>query len=148
VAGRGATVVVALDSVSQLMDLSPLRDFSRDHGGAYYEHAVSPGLMTNSTWTAVLMHRPVHDTGVLLTFQSPDWSRSRYNMLDAARRQGYETWSYFSDQSTAYVGSLAGAIRAGDVGQTASVVPLELQKADGSSATVYLVGRRDGRQPC
>ena len=106
--GPGATVIVSLDSMSQAMNLSVLRQFSRAHGGVYYEHAVSPGLMTNSTWTAILMHRPVHATGVLLTFQSPDWSRSRYQLIAEARREGYETWSYFSDQSTCYVGALGG----------------------------------------
>lgn len=108
VAGPGSTVILSLDSMSQAMDLSVLRQFSRAQEGVYYEHAVSPGLMTNSTWTAILMHRPVHETGVLLTFQSPDWSRSPYQLIAEASRQGYETWSYFSDQSTSYVGTLGG----------------------------------------
>jgi hypothetical protein len=85
-----------------------LRALSEKHGGVSYEHAITPGLLTNAVWTAIIEHRPVHDTGVLLTFQSPDWSRSPYQLVREAQRNGFQTWSFFTGQNTIYVGSLAG----------------------------------------
>src|SRR6185369_7690197 len=67
-----------------------------------------PGLLTNAVWTAILEHRPIHDTGTVLTFASPDWNRSPFQLVTEAKRKGYQTWSFFTGQNTIYAGSLAG----------------------------------------
>ncbi len=107
-ANRNATVLLGIDSLSTSMAIEPLRNFAKENGGAFYEHAVTPGLLTNAVWTAILEHRPVHETGVLLTFQSPDWSRSPYQLVREAQRRGFQTWSFVTSQNTAYIGTLAG----------------------------------------
>ncbi|HYH00442.1 MAG TPA: hypothetical protein VD837_15015 [Terriglobales bacterium] len=105
---RGSTVVLGIDSLGSHMDLGTLRKFSRENGGAFYERAITPGLLTNAVWTAIIMHRPVRETGVMLTFQSPDWSRSPFQLVKEAENRGFQTWSFFTDQITSYVGSVAG----------------------------------------
>jgi hypothetical protein len=104
---RNSTVILGIDSLSWQM-ADRLRVLSDEHGGASYEHAITPGLLTNSVWTAIIEHRPVHHTGILLTFQSPDWSRSPYQLVREARKSGFQTWSFFTRQDTSYVGSIAG----------------------------------------
>jgi len=102
---QDSTVILGLDSMAQSMNVSTLRNLSKQHGGAYYEHAVTPGLLTNSVWASLMMHRPVHETGVVLIFQTPDWNQSDFHLVREAKRRGYETWAYFDDQTTCYVGS-------------------------------------------
>ena len=99
--------LLGLDSLSQDDPLGPLRQTVSSIGGTWYEHPVTPGLLTNSVWTAILQHRRVHETGVFLTYQAPDWNRSPYQMVREAKRNGFETWSFFSDQFTTYVGSVS-----------------------------------------
>jgi hypothetical protein len=108
IVNQGSTVILGIDSLGLHMEIDALRDFSREHGGAFYERAVTPGLLTNAVWTAILQHRPIHDTGTFFIFQSPDWSRSPFNLIREARSQGFQTWSFFTGQHTIYVGSLAG----------------------------------------
>jgi len=105
---QDSTVVLGIDSLGMRMEIGGLRDFSREQGGAFYEHAVTPGLLTNSVWAAILHHRPVRQTGTLLIFQSPDWSRSPFSLVREVQRHGFQTWSFFTDQNTSYVGSAAG----------------------------------------
>ncbi len=105
---QNSTVVLGIDSLGMRMEIGALRTFSREQGGTFYEHAVTPGLLTNAVWTAILQHRPVHQTGTLLIFQSPDWSRSPFNLVREAERKGFQTWSFIDSQNTTYVGSLAG----------------------------------------
>jgi hypothetical protein len=104
---QGSTVILGIDSLGVEM-AEPLRKLSDQSGGCFYERAVTPGLLTNAVWTAIVSHRPSHDTGTLLTFQSPDWNRSPYQMIREARNRGFQTWSFFTGQNTIYTGSLAG----------------------------------------
>lgn len=105
---QGSTVILGIDSLGMRMEIGALGDFSREQGGTFYQHAVTPGLLTNAVWTAILQHRPIHQTGTLLIFQSPDWSRSPFNLVREAQRRGFQTWSFFTGQNTIYVGSMAG----------------------------------------
>ncbi len=102
------TVLFGVDSLSQADDVSKLERFTREHGGAWWENPVTPGLLTNVVWSAILMHRPPHETGMVFVFQSPDWSRSSYQLVRAAQARGFVTISRFSDQLSTYVGSRAG----------------------------------------
>ncbi|MBP1685289.1 MAG: hypothetical protein H6Q33_1432 [Deltaproteobacteria bacterium] len=106
--GSRGVVLVGLDSLSTTDDVTALRELTRDHSGTFYENAITPGLLTNAVWPAILMHRPVRETGVLLTYQAVDWTGSQYQLIGEAKRRGYETWSYFGDQFTTYVGTTAG----------------------------------------
>lgn len=105
---RDSVLLLGLDSMSQTQDLTTLQRFAQRKGLRWYRHPVTPGLLTNSVWPAILMNRPVHQTGTYLTFQSPNWQRSPYNMVETAEKSGLETWSFFSDQFTTYVGSKGG----------------------------------------
>lgn len=105
---RNAIVILGIDSLGARMDTRVLRNFASENGGAWYENAITPGLLTNAVWTAILEHRPVRETGVPLTFQSPDWSTSSFQLIAEAKRRGFQTWSYFTGQNTTYVGSKAG----------------------------------------
>jgi len=105
---RGSTVILGIDSMGEKTDIDHLRTFARENGGAFYEKAVTPGLLTNSVWTAMMQHRPIHETGVTLIFQNPDWNRSPFQMVREAKQHGYQTWSYFTGQNTIYLGSIAG----------------------------------------
>lgn len=105
---RGSILLLGLDSLAQTQDLPFLESMAEDPSWTWYEHPVTPGLLTNSVWPAILMNRPVHETGCYLTFQDPVWERSPYNMVEAAEESGFETWSFFSDQFTTYVGTNGG----------------------------------------
>ncbi|HEX8253189.1 MAG TPA: hypothetical protein VF846_08590 [Thermoanaerobaculia bacterium] len=107
-APRDSVFLVGLDSLSQSDPLAPLRKTVANAGGAWYENPVTPGLITNAVWTSILQHRHVHETGVFLTLQRPDWRRSPYQLVREAKRRNFETWSFFSDQFTCYAGSIAG----------------------------------------
>ncbi|MBF5044241.1 hypothetical protein FGE12_17720 [Aggregicoccus sp. 17bor-14] len=107
-AGRDSTLLFGIDSLSQADDVAPLRALISRHGGAWYERPVTPGLITNSVWSALLTARPVHDTGVFFVYQGVDWSRVPFNLVARARAEGLRTKSFFSDQFTTYVGSEAG----------------------------------------
>jgi hypothetical protein len=105
---RESILLLGIDSLAQTLDLSILESMAAEPGWTWYSRAVTPGLLTNSVWPAILMNRPVHETGCFLTFQNPNWDRSSYNMVREARGKGYETWSFFSDQFTCYVGTNGG----------------------------------------
>ena len=107
-APRNSVFLFGLDSLSQSDPLALMRETVASMGGSWYENPVAPGLLTNSTWTAIIQHRTVRETGVFLTFQHPDWDRSPYHLIREAERNGYETWSQFSGQLTIYIGSVAG----------------------------------------
>ncbi len=103
---KGSTVILGVDSMGLLSDIGHLYYFAEQNGGAFYQRAVTPGLLTNAVWTAIFEHRPVHETGTTLIFQTPDWNRSPFQLVREARKQGYQTWSYFTGQNTIYVGSV------------------------------------------
>ncbi len=105
---RGSTVILGIDSMGLETDIDRLRTFAKENGGAFYEKAVTPGLLTNAVWTAMIEHRPVRETGVTLIFQNPDWNRSPFQLVKEAEQRGYQTWSYFTGQNTIYLGSIAG----------------------------------------
>lgn len=107
-APAGSIFLLGLDSLSQSDPLGELRRSVATRNGTWYENPVTPGLLTNSTWTAIVQHRTVRETGVFLTFQHPDWNRSPYQLVREAKKRGYETWSQFSGQLTLYTGSVAG----------------------------------------
>jgi hypothetical protein len=105
---RESILLLGIDSLAQTLDLSILESMAGEPGWTWYRRAVTPGLLTNSVWPAILMNRPVRETGCFLTFQNPNWERSSYNMVREARKKGFETWSFFSDQFTCYVGTNGG----------------------------------------
>ncbi|HEY5610984.1 MAG TPA: hypothetical protein VIL97_07245 [Thermoanaerobaculia bacterium] len=111
-ASSDTILLLGLDTISQQHEVSPLRDFASRHGGVWYRYAVAPSLFTNGTWTSILMNEMPHATGAFYVYQSPDWSRARFNLVRHAAARGYETWSFHSDQFTIYVGSNAGFDRA------------------------------------
>ena len=106
----GTTVVLGVDSLSQLEDLTVLRSTTKRLSGTWYERPVTPGLLTNAVWPAILMHRTIHETGTYLIYQAVDWSRSPFNLVHEASKSGCRTTSHFSDQFTTYVGSTAGFV--------------------------------------
>lgn len=97
-------VLLGIDSVSQIDDLSHIENWTRNNGGAWYTRAVSPGLLTNPVWSSILFLKPVREHGVFHTFQSYP-NPSVGSLVDAAKRQGYYTISAFSDQLTEWPGS-------------------------------------------
>lgn len=105
---RNSILLLGLDSLAQTQNLSELRRMTSGESWTWYQHPVTPGLLTNSVWPSILMNRLVHETGCFLTFQEPNWNRSPYNMLQRAEAEGYETWSFFSDQFTTYIGTTGG----------------------------------------
>lgn len=105
---RNSILILGLDSMAQTQDLGPLEEFAARNGWNWYSRTVTPGLLTNSVWPAIIMNRPVSETGCFMIFQDPRWSRSPYHMVEAAEEAGYQTWSFFSDQFTTYVGSNGG----------------------------------------
>jgi hypothetical protein len=117
-APRDSVFILGLDSLSQSDPLDPLRRVVAESNGTWYQHPVTPGLLTNSVWTAIVQHRHAHETGVFLTYQLPDWKRSPYQLVSEGKRRGFETWSFFSDQFTTHIGSMAGfdVDRSGPVG--------------------------------
>jgi hypothetical protein len=106
VARPSDTVLLGIDSLSQADDLAALRTWLAASGGAWYERAVAPGLLTNAVWTSILSGRPVSEHGVFVTFQRFPAGQAR--LLDAARARGYRTVSFFPNQLTCAVGSEAG----------------------------------------
>ncbi|HEY5609876.1 MAG TPA: hypothetical protein VIL97_01610, partial [Thermoanaerobaculia bacterium] len=107
-AGPKSIVLLGIDSLAQNEDVRILRRYAETRGGTWFEHPVSPGLMTNPVWTSLLLHRPVSETGVFLVRQPVDWSKAPFTLVKRARELGYTSWSFFSDQFTTYVGSDAG----------------------------------------
>jgi len=107
-AGTDTTVILGLDSISQVDEVGQLRDLAVRHGGTWYERPVTPGLLTNPVWTSILAGRTVGETGIFFVYQLPDWSRMPDNLVKRAHSQGYTTFSYLSDQFTTHVGSMAG----------------------------------------
>ncbi|HEX8253190.1 MAG TPA: hypothetical protein VF846_08595 [Thermoanaerobaculia bacterium] len=107
-APRDSVFLLGFDSLSQADTLPLMRQMVAQSNGAWYDNPVTPGLLTNSVWTAIVQHRTVRETGVFLTYQSADWKRSPYQLIAEAERRGFETWSFFSDQFTTYIGSIAG----------------------------------------
>jgi len=97
-------ILLGIDSLSHSDDLSYIRQFTQSNGGAWYKHAVSPGLLTNAVWTSILVMKPVREHGVFHTFQSrPKCSTA--SLVEEANKQGYYTVSVFPDQLTCWVGS-------------------------------------------
>ena len=137
---RRSTVILGIDSVGAQMEIGQLRRFSIENGGAWYEKAITPGLLTNAVWSAIFEHRPVHETGVVLIFQSADWSRSPYQLVSLAKRRGYQTWSFFTGQNTIYVGSTGGFDhdRSGPMGWLQDATA---SAKDGSILVPFLVSR-------
>jgi hypothetical protein len=107
-AGSGAAsmVVLGLDSLSHSDDLAALRAFGERHGGTWYTHAVSPGLLTNAVWSSVLLGQPVREHGVFHTFQP--FPPASDTLVSRARGAGLRTVSVFPDQITCAVGSQGG----------------------------------------
>lgn len=130
----GTTVVLGLDSLSQQDEVSLLRAMTRSLSGTWYDKPVPPGLLTNTVWHSLIMHRPVSETGVFLIYQRADWSRSPFQLVRRASEAGCETRSYFSDQFTTYVGSNAGfdRVRSGPKGW------LQLGTAELKNGSVFL----------
>jgi hypothetical protein len=101
-------VLVGLDSMSQKDDVGYFNRYAIEHGGTVYPHAITPGLLTNAVWTSIIMNRPVHETKVVFTFQTADWNRGSFQLIREAEKAGFETWSFFTDQFTSYVGTTGG----------------------------------------
>jgi hypothetical protein len=133
-ARSGTTVILGLDSISQQDDVSILRSLTREFSGTWYDKPVTPGLVTNSVWPSLIMHRPVHESGVFLIYQTVDWSRSPFQLIRRASESGCETSSFFSDQFTTYVGATAGfdRVRSGPKGW------LQLGTAEVKNGSIFL----------
>ena len=95
-------VILGLDSLSHADDLSTLRAWVRRERGAWYERAVTPGLLTNAVWASIMTGRPISDHGVFETFQS--LTPESATLIREASAQGYRTVSFFPDQLTCAVG--------------------------------------------
>ena len=130
----GTTVILGLDSISQQDDVSILHSLTREFSGTWYDKPVTPGLLTNSVWPSLIMHRPVHESGVFLIYQTVDWSRSPFQLVRRASESGCETSSFFSDQFTTYVGATAGfdRVRSGPKGW------LQLGTAEVKNGSIFL----------
>jgi hypothetical protein len=105
VARSEVRLVLGIDSVSRVFPVDGLKAFTTAFGGTWYERAVTPGLITNSVWSAIAAGRRPSELGVFFTFQAPDWSVLRPNLVTRARDAGLRTYSFFSDQFTTFVGS-------------------------------------------
>jgi hypothetical protein len=103
---RADVIILGVDSVSYDDTYPPFRDWVNRRGGTWYEHAVTPGLLTNSVWASILTMQPVRDHGVFHTFQPLPSAPPAF--ISSARANGYRTVSVFTDQFTCAVGSLAG----------------------------------------
>ena len=117
-------VILGLDSLSHADDLSTLRAWVRRERGAWYERAVTPGLLTNAVWASIMTGRPISDHGVFETFQS--LTPESATLIREASAQGYRTVSFFPDQLTCAVGSEAGfdRVQSGPVGWRQLVLPI------------------------
>jgi hypothetical protein len=104
-APAGLRVVMGLDSIARLDAVEPLRSLTAAHGGTWYTHAVTPGLLTNSVWWSVATGLPPSQTGVFFVFQAPAPARMPPNLVDRARAAGLHTCAFFSDQLTMQLGS-------------------------------------------
>lgn len=98
-------LVFGIDSLSRAHPLEPLKAFTDASGGTWYERAVTPGLLTNPVWSAIISGRRPSEIGVFFTFQAPDWNALRPNLVTRAEDAGLRTFSFFSDQFTTYVGT-------------------------------------------
>jgi hypothetical protein len=94
--------------VTQTDDVRLLRESVRRLGGTWYEKPVPPGLLTNSVWPAIVLDRPVSETGVFLIHQTPDWDGSPFNLVRRARAGGCRTYALFPSRITFYLGRDAG----------------------------------------
>jgi hypothetical protein len=117
-------LLLGVDSISHVDDLSPLMTWVERDGGTWYERAVTPGLFTNPVWTSILTLKPVHEHRIFHTFERMRASDAA--LLQAARAQGYRTIGAFSDQLTAAVGRAAGfdEDRSGPVGWRQLMLPM------------------------
>ena len=118
-------VVLGIDSVSHVDELSLFHRWVEAEGGTWYERAVTPGLLTNAVWASILKMQSVGTHGVFHTFQRFP-RHGAPALLAAAHARGYRTVSLFSDQSTCAVGSEAGfdEDRSGPVGWRQILLPL------------------------
>ena len=109
-------VLLGLDSLSQTDDVARMRQLVGSHGGAWYEHAVAPSLVTNAVWSGILTMQPVRQHGIFNAFQS--LPPGGVPVLNAAKHAGYRTVSVFPDQLTCAVGTQSGfdEDRSGPVG--------------------------------
>lgn len=109
-------VLLGIDSLAQTDEVAPLRRWVGSRGGAWYERAVTPGLLTNAVWASVMTMRPVREHGVFHTFQR--FPSGGAPLVENARHAGFHTISVFSDQLTCSIGSQAGfdEDRSGPVG--------------------------------
>jgi hypothetical protein len=107
-AGSKQTVLFGVDSLSQTDEVTHLREGVSRLGGIWYEKPVPPGLLTNSVWPAIVLDRPVSETGVFLVFQTPDWKGASYNLIRRASQKGCRTFALFSSRITFYLGKDAG----------------------------------------
>jgi hypothetical protein len=107
-AGSRETVLLGIDSVSQVEDVSALRNATRRLGGIWYEKPVPPGLLTNSVWPSILMNRRPSETGIFFVFQKPNWARAPFNLILRARREGCRTFAYLETGFSAYIGREPG----------------------------------------
>jgi hypothetical protein len=99
-------IILGVDSVSYDEVPAEFAAWVNTRGGTWYEHAVSPGLLTNSVWASILTMQPVREHGVFHTFQQlPSVPPA---LIASAHAHGYRTVSVFTDQFTCAVGSRAG----------------------------------------
>ena len=103
---RPDVIVLGIDSVSYEDADGLMREWVTRRGGTWYEHAITPGLLTNSVWASILTMQPVREHGVFHTFQALPSTPPAFVSL--ARANGYHTVSAFTDQFTCAVGSRAG----------------------------------------
>lgn len=133
-AGSDSIVLLGIDTLAQTEDVSALRASVARRGGVWYERPVTPGLLTNTVWSAILMARPVSSTNVYFIRQAPDWSRAPFNLVRAARESGFTTVSFFANQLTCFVGSDAGY----DIDRSGPKGWLQLATAETKNASVLL----------
>ena len=103
---QSTVVILGIDSLAQSDDVQGLRNWVGSLGGAWYERAVAPGLLTNAVWASVLTMQPVGEHGIFHPFQTFPAGRAR--LVARARQAGFHTVSMFSDQLTCAIGSQAG----------------------------------------
>lgn len=115
-------VVLGIDSLSHHNDIHPLKSWTAERQGTWYEYPVAPGLLTNAVWSSILTMTPVSTHRVFHTFERlavpPDF-------LSAARANGYHTVAIFPDQLTCAVGSRTAfdEDRSGPVGWKQVLLP-------------------------
>ena len=99
-----AIVLLGLDSLSYSDDLSIISNWAQSKQGTVYQQAITPGLLTNSVWASLIAMQPVDRHGVFHAFQSyyPEVDKT---LVDAARKAGYLTISFFPDQFSCWISS-------------------------------------------